>query len=490
MSLREDTLKEHPTSAELEAFLLGELPAERLRTVVRHLVRGCATCRAHTEPLYRTMTGRGPALTREEEASYTAAVDRAFKAVAEKQRQAADAALSLLTPGELAALRAPALPLDDLALFETFLQRSWALRYDDPARMVQFAQFAVFVATNLNPLLYGGKRVLDLQCRAWTELSNAHRVADDLNEAEASLERASGLFLRGSRAPLLGARISDVYASLCADRRRFDLALETMDGLYVFHLERGDLHLAGRALISRGIYTGYKGDQENAIDLLDQGLAMIDDRREPGLAFAAVHSQLCFLVESGRFDEAARLLDQRRSDRHQAAGRVSKVKMRWLEGRVCLGLGDLAAAETALLEAKREFEASDLGYNAALVSLDLAAAQFRRGRNGAAEAALLDAKTGFDRAGLGYNVALVSLDLAVARLRRGRVTAAERDALEAVKVFRALQIHREALAAVVLLENAVQSGAATATLFAEISDFLRRAEKDPTLRFEPQAKPS
>jgi hypothetical protein len=442
---------EHPTHDELGAFFRGDLPAGRIRAVVLHLVKGCATCRAHAEPFYQTMTGRGgPALTAEEEASYDAAIARSFRAVAEKQRQAADAALSLLTPGELAALRAPSLPLDDLALFETFLQRSWALRYDDPARMVQFAQFAVFVASNLNPLLYGGKRVLDLRCRAWTELSNAQRVADDLDEAEDSLARAAGLFLRGSRAPLLGARLYDVYASLCADRRRFDLALEAIEVLHTFHLERGDLHLAGRALISRGIYTGYRGEQEEAIGLLEQGLSMIDDQREPGLALVAVHSQLCFLVEIGRFDEARDLLARRRGRCEQMAGRVSRVKMCWLQGRIHLGLGELESAEALLLEAKKGFEA----------------------------------------VGLGYNAALVSLDLATVHLRQGCAAAAEWVAREAIAVFRALHVHREALAAVLLLEGAVQSGATTAAFLAEVSDFLRRAEKDPTLRFAPPAKPS
>ena len=443
-------VKEHPTHEELGAFFRGDLPAGRTRTVVRHFIQGCAACRADAESFYRTMTGSGPAFTPEEEASYDAAIDRAFSAVAEKQRQAADAALSLLTPGELAALRAPAVPLDDLALFETFLQRSWALRYDDPVRMVQFAQFAVFVATNLNPLLYGGKRVLDLQCRAWTELSNAQRAADDLDQAEDSMAQASGLFLRGSRAPLLGARLYDVYASLCADRRRFDLALEAIEVLYSFHLERGDLHLAGRALISRGIYTGYRGEQEEAIGLLEQGLSMIDDGREPGLALVAVHGQLCFLVEIGRFEEARDLLARRKGCCEQTAGRVSRLKMRWLQGRVHLGLGEIGTAEALLLEAKR----------------------------------------GFEENGLGYNAALVSLDLATLNLRHGSAAAAEKVALEAIAVFRALHVHREALAAVVLLEGAVRSGAATAALLEEVSAFLHRAEKDPTLRFAPQAKPS
>jgi tetratricopeptide (TPR) repeat protein len=481
--------EEHPTPAELEAFVLGELPAGRLRTVVLHLVRGCEICRGRVKPFYEAMLGNGGDLTPEEEVFYGAAIDRAFRAVADKQRQAAAAALSLLTPGELAALRPPSVPLDDLALFETFLQRSWALRHEDPGRMVQFAQFAVFIATNLNPLLYGGKRVLDLQCRAWTELGNAHRVSDDLDQAEAGLDRAIGLFPRGSRDRLLEARLFDVYASLCADRRRFDLALEAIGTVYTIHRKRGDTHLAGRALISQGIYTGHKGEQEKAVLLLERGLGMIDDRREPGLAVMAIHNQICFLVEGGQFGEAWELLDRNR-ERCESAGRVSQIKMRWLEGRLLQGLGDLVAAEAALLEAKREFEEAGLGYNAALVSSDLAALRLSRGSAAAAETALLEAKQGFETVGLDYSAALVSLDLAALRLRGGSAAAAQRAAQEAIEVFRALEVHREARAAVVQLESALRTGGATADLVEEVSDFLRRAEKDPGLRFEPQGKPS
>jgi tetratricopeptide (TPR) repeat protein len=482
--------EEHPTPAELEAFVLGNLPADRLRAVILHLVRGCGVCRARVKPFYEAMRGNGGDLTPEEEASYGTAIERAFRAVADKQRQAAAAALSLLTPGELAALKPPSVPLDDLALFETFLQRSWALRHEDPCRMVQFAQFAVFIATNLNPLLYGGKRVLDLQCRAWTELGNAHRVSDDLDQAETGLERAIGLFLRGSRDRLLGARVYDVYASLCADRRRFDLALEAIETVYAIHRERGDTHLAGRALISQGIYTGHKGEQDKAVHLMERGLEMIDDRREPGLAFLAIHNQICFLVEGGRFGEAWELLDRSRERCAQSAGRVSQIKMRWLEGRLLQGLGDLAGAETALLEAKREFEEAGLGYNAALVSSDLAALRLSRGSAAGAETALLEAKQGFETVGLDYSAALVSLDLAALRLRGGSAAAAQRAALEAVEVFQTLEVHEEARAAVVRLESALRAGGATPALLESVSDFLRRAEKDPNLRYEPQGKPS
>jgi tetratricopeptide (TPR) repeat protein len=438
-------VNDHPTPAELESFLHGKVGADRVRSIVLHFLRGCASCRAAAEPLLRVMLGPSvTALPARQEVAYDRAIDRAFAALREKKDQAALASVSLLAGGE------PSSPdgnagLDDLALFEDFLARSWALRYQDPEKMVELACFAVSVAARLSTRLYGPKRVKDLQCRAWTELANAHRVADDLDEAENALGRAAELYLDGSGDELLGVRLYDVYASLCADRRRFALALDAIDTVYDVYKKRGDLHGAGRALISKGIYTGYAGRPEEAIRLLDQGLARIEDRREPGLAFLAIHNQLCFLVDLGRYEEARRVLARSRPRCEPASGRVSRIKLRWLEGRIHAGLGRLGEAERDFRAVRREFEQAALGYNAALASLDLAAVC----------------------------------------LRRGDAAEAKRAAVAAVEVFRALQIHREALTAVLLLESALERGIATVALLEKVAGFLRQAEGDETARFEP-----
>lgn len=439
-------MNDHPTPAELESFLQGRLGADRVRSIVLHLVRGCASCRAVAAPLLRVMLGpSASALSSREEAAYDRAIDRAFETVGEKKDQAAVTTVALLagrgepsSPGGNAGL-------DDLSLYEDFLARSWALRYQDPEKMVELACFAVSLAARLSTLLYGPRRVKDLQCRAWTELANAYRVADDLDEAETALGRAAELYLDGSGDELLGVRLYDVYASLCADRRRFALALEAIDTVYDVYRKRGDEHRAGRALVSKGIYTGYAGHPEEAIRLLEQGLARIEDRREPGLTFLAVHNQLCFLVDLGRYEEARQVLEQSRPRCEPAEGRVSRIKLRWLEGRIHAGLDRLGEAERDLREARKEFE----------------------------------------KAGLGYNAALAALDLAAVCLRRGDAAEAKRTALAAIEVFHALRVHREALTAVLLLESALERGIATAALLEKVADYLRRAEGDEAARFEP-----
>jgi hypothetical protein len=44
---------EHPSRVDLESFIRGELPRRQVAGIVRHLLRGCASCRAKTAKLWR-----------------------------------------------------------------------------------------------------------------------------------------------------------------------------------------------------------------------------------------------------------------------------------------------------------------------------------------------------------------------------------------------------------------------------------------------------
>jgi hypothetical protein len=52
-AIRSRAGERHPSQADLESFMRGELPGERAVTVVRHLLRGCARCAATTGRLWR-----------------------------------------------------------------------------------------------------------------------------------------------------------------------------------------------------------------------------------------------------------------------------------------------------------------------------------------------------------------------------------------------------------------------------------------------------
>jgi tetratricopeptide (TPR) repeat protein len=299
-------------------------------------------------------------------------------------------------------------------LCESLLARSQACRHHDPEQMVLLAERAATIAADLDPLVYGPELTADLRARCRAELGNSHRVSDDLEAAERALRLAAEESARGTQDPLLLARIMDLTASLRGAQRRFGEALELLDAVYRLYESHGDRHNAGRALISRGLYTGYDNDPEEAVRLLSSGLTLIHPESDPKLVISAVHNLVTFLADGGRFREAQRLLQRVRQAYDAEGDRLNLIKLRWVEGRIAAGLGRLRRAEKFLRQAREDLEVTGLHYHAALASLDLAAVWLSQG------------KTAETRALVG----------------------------ELVTTFRARRIAREALAALVLLKDA------------------------------------
>jgi tetratricopeptide (TPR) repeat protein len=209
-------------------------------------------------------------------------------------------------------------------------------------------------------------------------------------------------------------------------------------------MQRGDLHGAGRALISKGVYTGYAQDPEAALRLLTEGRQMIDAERDPQLVLLGIHNTAGLLVESGRFEEAAEFVREHRARYQENAGRADRLRLVVLSGLIHEGLGMLEAAERELREAKQ----------------------------------------GLEWLGFGYRSALCTLYLCRVCLRQGRATEARELAEEAVAVFSSLGVGREALGALMLLQRSFELGQATVVID-RIAEFMRRAANDPAARFEP-----
>jgi len=86
--------------------------------------------------------------------------------------------------------------------------------------------------------------------------------------------------------------------------------------------------------------------------------------------------------------------------------------------------------------------------------------------------------------GLPYTGALVNLELALLLARQGRSEESRTFALAAAGVFVSLRIRRELLAAVLVLQQALEMHVESTALLDSTLDFLRQAEDDPTLSFK------
>ena len=433
----------HLGPEELSASSRSALSPERRREILSHLLTGCKACRAAIgwnrrvrESLHVPET---PLAWRV--ASYDQPVANSFeqairlKRVLEEQRQVAEEYTALLASGESPS----SIPEEaGLGLYEALLQRVSSLRHDDPQETVRLARMAVTVADGLDPLIYGDREVADFQARAWGELGNALRAADDLWQAERAFEHAFEVLEKGTGATALEARLHDLHASLLGTQRRFELAFFALDVVRELYREVGDTHAVGRVLIKKALYLHYSGQPAEALRVNKQGLASIDETRDPELSFTAFKNHLLYLVDCGRFRDAKRLLF-RNHQRVRAASRMPRLKIRWVEGYIHYGLEELAGAEAAFLEVKQ----------------------------------------GFEEAGLGFAAALASLDAALVQMRLDRPAEAESLVTGAATVFTALGIHREALSAVKLLKEAFERQTATARLVERTVAFLRESENNP-----------
>lgn len=402
-------MTDHPTQGELEDFVWKRLPGGRVRAIVSHLIRGCERCSAFLSPHFNALHGEGMpperVLSPREEAEYDAVVERTITRIVRRASEVQEGwkqeSLALLAISGVEGLPAASTHLRGVSLFEALLEKSWSLRHENPQEMVRLAEWALALAQTPDFADLSSHQAADLRCRAWMELGNAYRVADDLAKAEQSLAKATEVFVQGTQDDLLSARLFDIQASLYGDRRRFDLADAALDMVFSIYQRHGDDHMAGRTLVSKGIYTGYQGDSEEAVHLFERGLELIDEHRDPRLVFATLHNQARFLVDCDRLREARIALWKLKSRGLDSGGRVNELKVRWLEAQVNAGLGELDRAEAALAEVQRGFEETGLGYKAALAGLERGALLIRKGKTGAAVEVVLEAADVFITLGIG-----------------------------------------------------------------------------------------
>ena len=144
------------------------------------------------------------------------------------------------------------------------------------------------------------------------EVGNALRVNEDFAGAEAALKQARSLRDLGSGNPLVEIRIDDIEASLRKDQRRWEDAEALLAKVHRKYLRLGEHHLAGRALLKRGLNVTLSGRPLEAIRHLKHALTLLDPERDPQLLAAARHDLLLALTEAGKFREASELLPRKR----------------------------------------------------------------------------------------------------------------------------------------------------------------------------------
>lgn len=323
-------------------------------------------------------------------------------------------------------------------LCEHLLERGREQRFAEPAAYEAYALLAIAVAEALPESVYGRPLVEDLLASGWAELGNARRILSDFRSAERAFLTAGAHLARGCGDPLERARLADLEASLRNAQGRTDEAHALLDRAIGIYRLYGARHREGRALVKKALAHHYAGESETAVAVLAAGLPLADPRREPRLVLTARHNLAEWLRELGRYDEALSTIAESRPLYLAYAEPLDLVRLRQVEGRIASALGRDREAEAALREARQGFIGKGIGFDAALVSLDLAALYARQGRS-----------------------------------REVRVLGEEM-----LGVFGSRGVHAEAMAALILFEQAAAAEQVTAALVREVSRRLERAHRD------------
>lgn len=270
--------------------------------------------------------------------------------------------------------------------FRTYSLARWAAEQSrntvrhDPPLALDLAALGRDIASQLDPRVYGGAQVRNLQAYAEAVYGNALRVTGDLCGAVGAFALAREYLDLGGDEPSEALEVDDLESSLWRSLRDFQRALKLSDRVVEGNLELGQTEAAARALQMRAIILDEMGEGEEAIRALRAAAELAADSSDGFLVLTIRHGLAICLARSDRTDEAGAILEQNR-DLYQrlSSPKVDGCRL-WLEGLVALGAGDLEAAADALGRSRAVFEEHGFPYDTAQVSLDLAAALAGLGR--------------------------------------------------------------------------------------------------------------
>lgn len=404
--------------------------------IVRHLLAGCSICRKRLQDLKEAaptlsrileIPASGKAQDSEKPASrYNydwafARVERTMSTFLARGRLPEKLPETL---AELAALpeseqirRVAKGGFADPDVIRHLLDRSYALRYEDPRKMLHLALLARTAADACSIESAGSERGLaNLRADAWGQFANALRINARFDEAESAFGTAFH-FLEARDGPSeLRALLLSQHSALRCFQRRFSDAVELAEQSGQIYREMGQQHLLGSSMVQKAISTLYAGQPKEAICILHEAIPLIDRIEDPRLFLAAHHNLARCYIDLGQPEEALAVYCQARDLYRDHSDPIILLRATWQEGQLLREVGHLHNAEAALIRARQ----------------------------------------GFLEVGLAFEAALISLDLAEVYWKAGLSDKLRRTIAEALPIFRALRVSREIFASLLRLQDAAE----------------------------------
>lgn len=312
----------------------------------------------------------------------------------------------------------------------------------NPPRALEVAKLAVGAARKV-ALDIPGSEGFRCRLQGWATafVANAERVlGQDLPGAGRTWIEVWSLWRSGEDpAGLLSeGYLLDMEASLRRAQREFPLALN----LHEEALKLARPEEVGIILLNQAVTRKENNDPEGALQSLDRAALVIDRDRQPRLRTVLCFNRASSLCSLGRAKEAVSLAEEARRLALQLGDKFDLIRAVWLDAKCLAGMGRKEEALVRLEQVRRGFGKSPFDY------------------------------------------ALASLDVAALYREEERFQEIKSLAGSILEIFRAQKVHREALAAAILFQEAAEEERVSVELVRQFQEFLAKARTNPRLRFE------
>jgi tetratricopeptide (TPR) repeat protein len=414
---------DHPSIETLARMLAGDLSHEEfLAEVVPHYLERCPECRQRYEEILRLQKEVGH-------------WDEKVAVIEGPQAAECFASLRDLPFDEQLNLVADDEAFQVWGVCQLLLKESLEAASEDAGRAVNFAELGVKVAQTLGDA-YDPNWVLDLRARAYAYLGNGQRVLGELRSAETAFREAESLLARSMTGnDLVTAEVIQLKSSLRRAQRRLPESMELVEKALAIYREQEDFQGVGEVLLKKAKILEELGEIESAIVSLREAVWIVDPHSRLGLY--ARHNLLSGLAVANQYEEANGLLPEIRAAFEQGGRPLDLLRLHWTEGKVAFGMGRFQEAEESFRQVQKEFLAR----------------------------------------GMGYDAALVSLDLAILFAQEHRTEDLKRLAAQILQVFESRDVHREAVATLILFQSACEEERLSADLATQLATVLQRERR-------------
>lgn len=422
----------------------GELPAELLSQIgLRHLLDVCPHCRREAQAFREEVSVKGENLS-----GVLYDVLRRHLAGLRKSHRAAERdlkeLLALPEAERFAKIRRSRRRFRGTHLVRLLLEECEQRFTTNPAESRHFAELARDVI-QFSPVRTD---TFALMAVAAALHANACRVDGSRREADEHFGHVRYLVNHYAVTdPEMLARIADLEASLRKDQRRFAEAEVLLRRALTLYRLAGASQDIGRVLVSLGNVYYFQGLPSKAIEATEEALRLLRTEPRSQLYLMGRYNLTLYLADTGRPEQAAAFLEADADLYKEFPGPWTQLRLLCLQAKIADGLGEPDRALALYAEARE----------------------------------------GFIRQGIGYDAAIVSLEMAVLYRRQGRMAEVKELAEDMVVIFEAQDVHREAMAALMLFQEAVRAEAVTDTLLDELRAYFLKARHDPSYRFRSSA---